>query len=121
MAIPLTMAGPQYHDGFDSTPKQGSTPTQDQPLDRPQEQLQPLSAHDTSSFPAKDYIWKARLNLRLFSICVDALLLVIVSLLASNSSDGTTSIIVFGVFVCTYLFSWSCHLLTKKQLRLPLL
>jgi hypothetical protein len=107
MAIPLTMAGPQYHDDFDSTPKQDSTPTQDQPLDQPREHTQPLSAHDTSPIPAKDHIWTARLNLRLFSICVDALLLVIVSLLASSSSDGTTSIIFFGLLVCTYLFSSS--------------
>lgn len=121
MAIPFTMAGPQYHDDFDSAPKQSSTPSQDQPLDRPREQAQPLSAHDTSSLPAKDYKLKARLNLRLFSICVDALLLVIVSLLASSSSDGTISIIFFGLFVRTHLFSWLSHLLTRNQLRLPLL
>lgn len=120
MAIPLTMAGPQYHDDFDSTPKQASTPTQDQPLDRSQE-VQLLSAHDTSSLPAKDHMQKARFNLRLFSICVDALLLVIVSLLASSSSDGTISIIFFGLFVRTHLLSWLSHLLTRKQLRLPLL
>ncbi|EWG47923.1 hypothetical protein FVEG_16211 [Fusarium verticillioides 7600] len=117
MAIPLTMAGPQYHDDFDSTPKQGSTPTQDQPLDQPKEQIQPLSTHDTSSLPAKGHIWKARLNLRLFSICVDALLLVIVSLLASNSSDGTTSIIAFGVFTTLALiwnFADSVHLWTRR-------
>ncbi|EXM35899.1 hypothetical protein V3481_005420 [Fusarium oxysporum f. sp. vasinfectum] len=117
MAIPLTMAGPQYHDDFDSTPKQGSTPTQDQPLDQPLEQVQPLSAHDTSSLPAKDHIWKARLNLRLFSICVDALLLVIVSLLASSSSDGTISIIFFGVITTLALiwnFADSIHLWTRR-------
>ncbi|KAF5247445.1 hypothetical protein FANTH_6392 [Fusarium anthophilum] len=109
---------PQYHDDFDSTPKQGSTPTQDQPLDRPQEQAQPLSAHDTSSLPAKDHhIWKARLNLRLFSICVDALLLVIVSLLASSSNDGKISLIFFGV-VTTLALIWnfadSIHLWTRR-------
>ncbi|KAF4959815.1 hypothetical protein FGADI_1318 [Fusarium gaditjirri] len=111
------MAGPQYHDDFDSAPKQGSTPTQDQPLDQPQEQVQPLSAHDTSSFPAKDHIWKARLNLRLFSICVDALLLVIVSFLASSSSDGTFSIIFFGVITTLALiwnFADSIHLWARR-------
>ncbi|KAI1036634.1 hypothetical protein LB503_003069 [Fusarium chuoi] len=83
------MAGPQYHDDFDSAPKQSSTPSQDQPLDRPREQAQPLSAHDTSSLPAKDYKLKARLNLRLFSICVDALLLVITTLaLIWNFADS---------------------------------
>ncbi|KAF5570785.1 hypothetical protein FPHYL_974 [Fusarium phyllophilum] len=111
------MAGPQYHDDFDSTPKQGSAPTQDQPLYPPREQVQPPSAHDTSSLPAKDHIWKARLNLRLFSICVDALLLVIVSLLASSSSDGTISIIFFGV-VTTLALIWnfadSIHLWTRR-------
>ncbi|KAI1026173.1 hypothetical protein LB504_011345 [Fusarium proliferatum] len=116
MAIPLTMAGPQYRDDFDSTPKQASTPTQDQPLDRSQE-VQPLSAHDTSSLPAKDHIQKARFNLRLFSICVDALLLVIVSLLASSSSDGTISIIFFGFFTTLALiwnFADSIHLWTRR-------
>ncbi|KAI7768864.1 hypothetical protein LZL87_000411 [Fusarium oxysporum] len=111
------MAGPQYHDDFDSTPKQGSTPTQDQPLDQPQEQVQPLPGHDTSSLPAKDHIWKARLNLRLFSICVDALLLVIVSLLASSLSDGTISIIFFGVITTLALiwnFADSIHLWTRR-------
>ncbi|KAI1047968.1 hypothetical protein LB506_002263 [Fusarium annulatum] len=116
MAIPLTMAGPQYDD-FDSAPKQSPTPSQDQPLDRPGEQVQPLSAHDTSSLPAKDHIQNARLNLRLFSICVDALLLIIISLLASSSSDGTISVIFFGV-VATLALIWnfadSIHLWTRR-------
>ncbi|KAF4446389.1 hypothetical protein F53441_9957 [Fusarium austroafricanum] len=104
------MVEPQYHDE-DANPKQNST-TQNQ------DQPQSLTVQDATASPVKDRIWTVRLNLRLFSISVDAILLIIVCFLASGSDNDTTPIIFFGLLTTLALiwsFTDSIHLWARRD------
>ena len=82
----LTMAGLEYRDSFETALKQDDQP-------------QPLMTQDRASSAVRGPLWTVKLNIRLLSISIDALLLIIVSVLAAGSSHDITPVIAFGPLV----------------------
>ncbi|SPJ73290.1 uncharacterized protein FTOL_03020 [Fusarium torulosum] len=95
------MAGPQYHD-------------QDEPLNQPQ----PMTVQDKTDSSINDPLWTAKINLRVLSISIDTLLLIIICILATGSSNDTAPVVFFGPLTTVALI-WSlmdsAYLWTKRH------
>lgn len=93
----LMMAGLECRDSFETALKQDDQP-------------QPLMTQDRTSSAVRGPLWTFKLNIRLLSISIDALLLIIVSVLAAGSSHDITPVIAFGPLVsrsqCVYAFTY---------------
>lgn len=94
----LAMVGLEYRDSFETALKQDDQP-------------QPLMTQDRASSAARGPLWTVKLNIRLLSISIDALLLIIASLLAAGSSHDITPVIAFGPLVSHSPMRLSFHLL----------
>lgn len=102
------MAGPEYRDGLETTLKQDHQP-------------QPLMNQDRTSSAVRGPLWTVKLNIRLLSISIDALLLIIVSVLAAGSSHDITPVIAFGPLVSRSSMRFLFHLLMLLLSSLSLL
>lgn len=80
----------EYYDSFDTASKQDDQP-------------QPLMTRDRDASAVRGPLWTVKLNIRLLSVSIDALLLIIVSVLAAGSNDKTP-VIAFGPLVSCHTF-----------------
>ncbi|KAH7189059.1 uncharacterized protein B0J16DRAFT_338716 [Fusarium flagelliforme] len=88
------MAGLEYRDSFETALKQDDQP-------------QPVMTQDRASSAVRGPLWTVKLNIRLLSISIDALLLIIVPVLAAGSSHDITPVIAFGpLLVVTLIWSF---------------